>query len=60
MGDDEDEIVLNDGYVFDAHFFDLEWQSPEPFGERMGLLDLDEDSDSRGHRRISGPLPAHL
>ncbi len=42
-GDDEDEIVLNDGYVFDARFFDLEWQSPEPFGERMGLLDLDED-----------------
>lgn len=42
-GDDEDEIVLNDGYVFDARFFDLEWQSPEPFGERMGLIDLDED-----------------
>jgi hypothetical protein len=42
-GDDEDEIVLNDGYVFDARFFDLEWQSPEPFGERMGLLDLDDD-----------------
>ena len=42
-GDDEDEIVLNDGYVFDARFFDLEWKSPEPFGERMGLLDLDED-----------------
>ena len=42
-GDDDDEIVLNDGYVFDARFFDLEWQSPDPFGERMGLLDLDED-----------------
>ena len=42
-GDGEDEIVLNDGYIFDARFFDLEWQSPEPFGERMGLLDLDED-----------------
>jgi hypothetical protein len=42
-GDGEDEIILNDGYVFDARFFDLEWQSPEPFGERMGLIDLDED-----------------
>ena len=42
-GDGDDEIVLNDGYIFDARFFDLEWQSPEPFGERMGLLDLDED-----------------
>jgi hypothetical protein len=42
-GDGEEEIVLNDGYVFDARFFDLEWQSPEPFGERLGLIDLDED-----------------
>ncbi len=42
-GDDEDEIVLNDGYVFGARLFDLEWKSPEPFGERMGLLDLDAD-----------------
>ncbi len=42
-GDDEEEIVLNDGYVFDARFLDLEWQSPESFGERMGLLDIDND-----------------
>jgi len=42
-GDGADEIVLNTGYVFDARFHDLEWQSPEPFGQRMGLLDLDND-----------------
>ncbi len=42
-GDGEREIVLNDGYVFDARFFDLEWQSPDAFGERLGLLDMDED-----------------
>ena len=42
-GDDENEIVLNDGYVFGARFLDLEWQSPESFGERMGLLDVDND-----------------
>ena len=42
-GDDEDEIVLNDGYVFDARFHTLEWQSPESFGERMGVLDIDDD-----------------
>jgi hypothetical protein len=42
-GDDTDEIVLNEGVVFDSQFFDLEWQSPEPFGERMGLLDIDAD-----------------
>ncbi|MFT5086866.1 MAG: hypothetical protein ACI906_000078 [Candidatus Latescibacterota bacterium] len=42
-GDGEEEIVLNDGYIFDARFFDLEWQSPESFGEHLGLLDIDED-----------------
>lgn len=42
-GDDEEEIVLNDGYVFNARFRDLEWQSPENFGERMGILDVDGD-----------------
>ena len=42
-GDGADEIVLNTGYVFDARFHDLEWQSPEPFGQRMSLLDLDND-----------------
>ena len=42
-GDGGDEIVLNNGYVFDARFHDLEWQSPDPFGERMGLLDIDDD-----------------
>ena len=41
-GDDNREII-SDGYIFDAHFFDLEWQSPEPFGDRIGLLDLDGD-----------------
>ena len=42
-GDDEDEIVLNDGYVFDARFHNLEWQSPDPFGGHLGVLDLDDD-----------------
>lgn len=43
-GDGADEIVLNDGFVFDARYRDLEWQSPESFGERMGLLDVDDDT----------------
>lgn len=43
-GDGAEEIVLNDGFVFDARYRDLEWQSPEPFGERMGLLDIDDDT----------------
>lgn len=42
-GDGAEEIVLNDGFVFDARYRDLEWQSPESFGERIGLLDVDDD-----------------
>lgn len=42
-GDGTDEIVLSDGFVFDARYRDLEWQSPEPFGEQLGALDLDAD-----------------
>lgn len=42
-GDGAEEIVLNDGYVFDARFHDLEWQSPDSFGERLGVRDVDED-----------------
>lgn len=42
-GDGADEIVLNDGFVYDARFRDLEWQSPESFGERLGALDIDND-----------------
>ena len=43
-GDGSDEIVLNDGFVFDARYRDLEWQSSEPFGERIHLLDVDDDT----------------
>ena len=42
-GDGANEIVLNDGYVFDARFLDLEWQSPVAFGERIATLDVDND-----------------
>ena len=42
-GDESDEIVLNDGFVFDARFLDLEWQSPVAFGLRIASLDVDDD-----------------
>jgi len=42
-GDSALEIVLNTGFVLDARFRDMEWQAPEPFGERMWLLDVDDD-----------------
>ncbi|HIG17429.1 MAG TPA: hypothetical protein EYQ31_09145 [Candidatus Handelsmanbacteria bacterium] len=43
-GDGLEEIVLNDGFVFDALYRDLEWQSSQSFGERMRLLDIDDDT----------------
>jgi hypothetical protein len=43
-GDGAEEIVLNDGFVFGARYHDLEWQSPESFGERIVLLDVDDDT----------------
>jgi hypothetical protein len=43
-GDDQQELVLSDGYVFDARLHSLEWQSPEGFGDRLGALDLDGDN----------------
>ena len=42
-GDRTNEIILNDGFIYDAQFQDLEWQSPESFGDQLGLLDLDDD-----------------
>jgi hypothetical protein len=42
-GDETDEIVLNDGWVFDSRHRDLEWQASESFGDRMALLDVDGD-----------------
>jgi len=42
-GDGDDEIVLNTGVVLDARFHDIEWQSPERFGDRIGLSDIDGD-----------------
>ena len=42
-GDGDEEIVLNDGFVFDARYRDLEWQSSQPFGARMAMLDVDGD-----------------
>lgn len=55
-GDGQKEIVLNTGYVLDARFHDLEWQSPEPFGDRLRLLDLDND----GIPEVIGEFGGHF
>ena len=53
-GDGSDEIVLNDGFVFDAAFLDLEWQSPVAFGLRIASLDIDNDSIPEIIGEVSG------
>ena len=42
-GDGQFQVVLNDGYVFDARFRNLKWQYGEPFGDRLGVLDIDNN-----------------
>ena len=42
-GNGQHQIVLNDGYVFDARFRRLTWQHGESFGDRLGLLDIDDN-----------------
>jgi len=41
-GDEEDEVVLNSGYVFGALSHSVKWQT-EDFGTRLGLIDIDGD-----------------
>jgi hypothetical protein len=41
-GDDEDEVVLNSGYVFGALSHTVKWQT-EDFGSPLGLIDIDGD-----------------
>lgn len=42
-GDDDAEIVLNDGHIYDIRHLRLEWKYNQSLGVRMGLLDLDND-----------------
>lgn len=42
-GDGQDDIVLNDGYVFGSRFGALKWHYASGFGERMMVMDLEGD-----------------
>ncbi|MSS71770.1 MAG: VCBS repeat-containing protein [Candidatus Latescibacteria bacterium] len=53
-GDGEKDIVLNSGYVIDARFKTVKWHSTEPFGEQMGLLDVDSDGIPEIIAQVSG------
>ncbi|OGG56925.1 MAG: hypothetical protein A3F84_17640 [Candidatus Handelsmanbacteria bacterium RIFCSPLOWO2_12_FULL_64_10] len=53
-GDGEKDIILNTGYVIDGRFKTVKWHSPEAFGERMGLLDVDNDGIPEIIAQVSG------
>lgn len=42
-GDGLNEICLSSGWVLDSRFFDVEWQSPDVFGNKLGAMDIDGD-----------------
>jgi hypothetical protein len=53
-GDGGKDIILNTGYVIDAQFKTVKWHSPEAFGERIGLLDVDNDGIPEVIAQVSG------
>ena len=42
--DPEPEIILNTGEILNFRFKDVEWKSPDGFGNRLYLIDLDDDN----------------
>ncbi len=50
--DDQDEIILNTGLIFDSRFYNIELQTENSFGDRMGLIDINND----GYPEIVGEL----
>jgi hypothetical protein len=50
--DDQDEIILNTGFIFDSRFYSIELQAENSFGDRMSLIDINND----GYPEIVGEL----
>lgn len=41
--DEQVEIILNTGTILDSRFYNIEFESDTPFGERISLLDINGD-----------------
>jgi hypothetical protein len=50
--DEQDEIILNTGIIFDSRFYNIELQAENSFGDRMSLIDINND----GFPEIVGEL----
>ena len=43
IDDDQLEIIMNTGVILDSRFYNVEFQSDEVFGDRIFLLDINDD-----------------
>ncbi len=50
--DEQEEIILNTGHIFDSRFYNVELQTENSFGDRISLVDLNGD----GFPEIVGEL----
>jgi hypothetical protein len=51
--DPQPEIVLNSGKIVDGRFFNIQFQTDKPFGDRIELLDITGD----GYNDVVGEFP---
>jgi hypothetical protein len=54
--DPQDEIVLNNGVIFDGRFYNIQFQTDQPFGDRLGLADFTGD----GYLDVVGEFPDRM
>lgn len=47
------EIVLNNGIIFDGRFYNIQFQTDQPFGDRIALADMTGD----GYADVVGEFP---
>jgi hypothetical protein len=54
VDDDEQlEIIINTGFIIDSRFYNVEFESDTPFGDRISLLDINND----GFPEVIGETP---
>ncbi len=51
--DPQPEIVINNGQIFDGRFFNIQFQTDQPFGDKIALVDMTGD----GYADVIGEFP---
>ncbi len=52
--DEQDEIILNTGVIFDSRFYNIEFQVEGGFGSRINLIDINGDGIEEVVGEVSG------